>query len=101
LRFLTPAKLLELGCINTGTGMFSPISPRYRIDPEVAARASKLRTAPQLYVGNPDGIHPLVRRNKFHLTSDYEDECLKPTLRIVTKLLELDSVLDMLWALGQ
>jgi hypothetical protein len=101
MRFLTPAKLLELGCINTGTGMFSPISYRYRIDPEVAARASKLRTTPQLYIGDHDGIHPLVRRNNFRLTSDYEYECLKPTLRIVTKLLELDSVLDMLWALGQ
>lgn len=92
---------MELGCINTGTGLFSPISPQFRIDQEVAARASKQRTAPGLYIGNRDGIHPIVRRNQFKLTSDYEYECLKPTLRIVTRMLEMDSVLDMLWALGQ
>ncbi|KAI4732501.1 hypothetical protein E4T50_16926 [Aureobasidium sp. EXF-12298] len=101
LRYLTPSKLMELGCINTGTGIFSPISPQFRIDAEVAARASRQRTAPGLYIGKHDGIHPIVRRNQFRLTSDYEYECLKPTLRIVTRMLEMDSVLDMLWALGQ
>lgn len=101
LRFLTPSKLLELGCINTGTGIFSPISPQFRIDEGVAARASQQRTAPGLYIGNHDGIHPILRRNQFRLTSDYEYECLKPTLRIVTNMLEMDSVLDVLWALGQ
>ncbi|KAG9838182.1 hypothetical protein KCU98_g10312, partial [Aureobasidium melanogenum] len=101
LRYLTPSKLMELGCINTGTGIFSPISPQFRIDHEVAARASRQRTAPGLYIGKHDGIHPIVRRNQFRLTSDYEYECLKPTLRIVTKMLDMDSVLDMLWSLGQ
>ncbi|KAH0357185.1 hypothetical protein KCU81_g167, partial [Aureobasidium melanogenum] len=101
LRYLTPSKLLQLGCINTGTGIFSPISPQFRIDQEVAARVSRLRTAPGLYMGKHDGIHPIVRRSQFRLTSDYEYECLKPTLRIVTKMLEMDSVLDMLWSLGQ
>ncbi|KAH0274148.1 hypothetical protein KCU74_g9830, partial [Aureobasidium melanogenum] len=101
LRYLTPSKLLQLGCINTGTGIFSPISPQFRIDQEVAARVSRQRTAPGLYMGKHDGIHPIVRRSQFRLTSDYEYECLKPTLRIVTKMLEMDSVLDMLWSLGQ
>lgn len=101
LTYLTSAKLLELGCINTDTSVLSPISKQYRIDTDVAGSANKFRTAPKLYIGNHDGIHPLVRRNRFNLTSDYGYECLKPTLRIVTKLLELDSVLDMLWTLGQ
>ncbi|KAG9599672.1 hypothetical protein KCU86_g3408, partial [Aureobasidium melanogenum] len=82
LRYLTPSKLIELGCINTGTSIFSPISPQFRIDAEVATRASRQRTAPGLYIGKHDGIHPIVRRNQFRLTSDYD-------------------VLDMLWALGQ
>jgi len=98
LRCLTPARLLELGCINTDT---TPVSNRYRIDNDVAARASRSRIAPQLYIGRHYGIHPVVRRTNFNLTSDYEYECLKPTLRLVSKLLEMDSVLDMLWALGQ
>jgi hypothetical protein len=101
LKYLTPAKLLELGCINTDTNIFSPISQQFRIDTEVAARASKSRTDTPLFIGNHLGIHPLVRRQMFVSTSDYEYECLKPTLRIVTKMLEMDSVLDLLWALGQ
>lgn len=101
LKHLTPAKLLELGCINTDTSVLSPISRRYRIDTNIAKRANKSDTAPKLHIGNHDGIHAIVRRNNFNRTSDYEYECLKPTLRIVTKFLEMDSVLDMLWALGQ
>lgn len=81
--------------------MLSPVSRRYRIDTNIAERADKSTTAPRLHIGNHDGIHPIVRRNNFNRTSDYEYECLKPTLRIVTKLLEMNSVLDMLWALGQ
>ncbi|KAI4717170.1 hypothetical protein E4T48_06648 [Aureobasidium sp. EXF-10727] len=100
LNRLTPSRLLEEGCININTGVFAPISPRFCIDGEVATRASQARTDPGLYIGNHDGIHPVVGRNQFHLTSDYEYECLKPTLRVVTKMLEMDSVLDMLWALG-
>lgn len=97
LHYLTPARLLELGCINTDT---TPVSKRFRIDADVAAKASIFRLTPN-YIGNHDGIHPIVRRGNFNLTSDFEYECLKPTLRVVTKLLEMDSVLDMLWALGQ
>lgn len=101
LRYLTPSKLMKLGCINTGTGVSLPISPQFRIDQEVVARVSRQRTAPGLYMGKHDGIHPIVRRSQFRLTSDYEYECLKPTLRIVTKMLEMDSVLDMVYYTGR
>ncbi|KAH0290942.1 hypothetical protein M436DRAFT_59945 [Aureobasidium namibiae CBS 147.97] len=97
LHYLTPARLLELGCINTDT---TPVSNRFRIDPDVLAKANKSRLAPS-YIGNHDGIHPILRRRNFNPTSDYEYECLKPTFRVVTKLLEMENALDLLWALGQ
>ena len=97
LHYLTPARLLELGCINTD---ITPVSNRFRVDLDVLAKANRSRLAPS-HIGNHDGIHPILRRRNFNLTSDYEYECLKPTLRVVTKFLEMENVLDMLWALGQ
>ncbi|THW64368.1 hypothetical protein D6D20_02909 [Aureobasidium pullulans] len=99
LKLITPKKLLDLGCINIDTSDTSPISPQFRIDYAAAAKASKDRNV-SVSPGSEKNIHPLLRRRQFRNTSDWEYEHLKPTLRIVSMMLETSSVLDMLHALG-
>ncbi|KAI4739884.1 hypothetical protein E4T50_09673 [Aureobasidium sp. EXF-12298] len=114
LKWLTPHELWERGCINTMLG--KSISRQFQVDTAVAAKACRDRPTSHYtdihgykwpvgycnsYVGSHDGIHPIVRRSNFRNTSDYEYECLKPTLRIASRMLKMDSVLDQLWALGQ
>jgi hypothetical protein len=114
LPWLTPHELWERGCINTMLG--KSVSSQFEIDAAVAVKACRDRPTSHhtdthgyswhvggrnAYIDSHEGIHPIVCRNNFKNTSDYEYECHKPTLRIVSKMLEMESVLDQLWALGQ
>lgn len=101
--FLTaPGELQQLGCINLETNDKPDIevSPRFRVDTAALASASTDRHVMNT-IGNNRDIHPCLRRTNWKQTSDAEYEYLKPVLRIVTKMMEMDSVLDLWFALGQ
>ncbi|THX53215.1 hypothetical protein D6D06_06260 [Aureobasidium pullulans] len=89
LKLITPKKI-------AGSGLYQY---RNEIDYAAAAKASKDRNV-SVSAGSEKNIHPLLRRRQFRNTSDWEYEHLKPTLRIVSMMLETSSVLDMLHALG-
>ncbi|KAH0398638.1 hypothetical protein KCU89_g7031, partial [Aureobasidium melanogenum] len=102
LQFVTPQELQRLGCINLEADDNSAfeVSPRFRVDTETLASASKDRSVMNV-IGNNRDIHPCLRRSNWEGTSDAEYEYLKPVLRIVTKMMEMDGVLDLWFALGQ
>jgi hypothetical protein len=92
LPWLTPHELWERGCINTLLG--KSVSSRFEINAAVAAKACRDRPTSHYtdthgyswhvggrnaYIDSHEGIHPIVCRNNFKNTSDYEYECLKPT----------------------
>ncbi|KAI5242439.1 hypothetical protein E4T42_07699 [Aureobasidium subglaciale] len=100
LRYITPSQLLDYGSINIDDSKDMPVSPQFKVDQVTARTASRDRTSVQ-YVGNHNNIHPIVRRSNFKETSPWEYEYLKPSLRILSKMLEMDSVLETFHALGR
>ncbi|KAG9601077.1 hypothetical protein KCU77_g2689, partial [Aureobasidium melanogenum] len=102
LQFVTPDGLQRLGCINLEADDNSDfgVSPRFRVNTETLASASTDRSVMNV-IGNNRDIHPCLRRTNWKETSDAEYEYLKPVLRIVTKMMEMDGVLDLWFALGQ
>lgn len=92
---------MTLGCINSETSDGLPVSPQFRLDTQTALTANTNRHAKAKVIGNNDGIHPCFQRTNFLETDDRDYECLKPTLRIVTKMMEMESVMDLWYALGQ
>jgi hypothetical protein len=99
---VAPDELHRLGCINLETSENSEIeiSARFQVDTTVLATAStnrKIRTT----TGDNEDIHPCFHRRNWKATSDAEYEYLKPVLRIATKMLAMDGILDLWTALGQ
>ncbi|KAH0369928.1 hypothetical protein KCU65_g2960, partial [Aureobasidium melanogenum] len=96
LQFVTPGELQRLGCINleTDDNPEIEVSPRFKVDTATLASASKDKTITTI-IGNNKDIHPCLRRQNWKQTSDAEYEYLKPVLRIVTKMLEMDGVVDL------
>ncbi|THY78453.1 hypothetical protein D6C86_02805 [Aureobasidium pullulans] len=101
LHFITPDELMALGCVNSETSDGLPVSPQFKLDTQTALTANTNRHAKAKVIGNNDGIHPCFQRTNFLETDDRDYECLKPTLRIVTKMMEMESVMDLWYALGQ
>ncbi|KAI5238381.1 hypothetical protein E4T43_07457 [Aureobasidium subglaciale] len=100
LRYITPSSLLDYGSINIDDSQDMPISPQFKVDEVTANTANRDRTSVQ-YIGNHNNIHPIVRRSNFKDTSPWEYEHLKPSLRILSKMLEMDNVLETFHALGR
>jgi hypothetical protein len=96
LRFCTPAQLMQQGFINLDP-YESAISKRFEID--TAALRAIQDGMPLIPDGH--GIHPVFHLNNWSDTTPELYEYLKPSLRIVTRLLEMEVVLDYLDALGK
>lgn len=99
LHFITPAQLMHLGCINVNATA-GLVSPMFSVNKNDAALASKDRNRSSTF-GDNTGIHPVFGRRNWRETSDFEYECLKPSLRLATKLLEMEVAVDLWTALAK
>ncbi|THY35918.1 hypothetical protein D6D01_00938 [Aureobasidium pullulans] len=97
LRYFTPEALIQFGIIN--------LSPSFRISSnfEVDPRAIKAIRSKERFAPDNSGIHPIFKNTPGHWghTSDLMYEYLKPSLRIATKILDMEVVLDFLTAVGK
>ncbi|THX66856.1 male sterility protein [Aureobasidium pullulans] len=97
LRYFTPEALIQFGIIN--------LSPSFRISSnfEVDPRAIKAIRSKERFAPDNSGIHPIFKNTPDHWdhTSDLMYEYLKPSLRIASKILDMEVVLDFLTAVGK
>lgn len=97
LRYFTPEALIQFGIIN--------LSPSFRISSnfEVDPRAIKAIRSKERFAPDNSGIHPIFKNTPDHWdhTSDQMYEYLKPSLRIASKILDMEVVLDFLTAVGK
>ncbi|TIA31311.1 hypothetical protein D6C78_09011 [Aureobasidium pullulans] len=97
LRYFTPEALIQFGIIN--------LSPSFRLSSnfEVDPRAIKAIRSKERFAPDNSGIHPIFKNTPDHWdhTSDLMYEYLKPSLRIASKILDMEVVLDFLTAVGK
>lgn len=95
LRYMTPGELNWRGLVNLRPNL--PVSQQFSVDSNAVAA---LKSGQPNVQTSDAGIHPLFRRQNWKDISDVEYEFYKPSLRIASKMLEIDAVLEFFHALG-
>ena len=99
LRYITPQQLLTMGCINLPADV--RVSEQFMVDQVMLEQAWTEPDRIQPNFGDITGIHPVFRRKNWLGFSDAHYECLKPSLRLASRFLEIPSVLDLLNAVAK
>lgn len=101
LKYMTPGELNWRGVINMNPNL--QVSDRFKVNARTVKAlqdSASDPTLPRPILDNITGIHPIFRRQNWPNTPDVVFEYLKPSIRIASKILQMETVLALFYASG-